>query len=151
VPLVLAGGFLYGAPTLSGGQQALLTFRTGLGGSSLLPTATTPPTPTAASTQTPAPVGTGSVVSIIQAVFGGYANAALAVARCESSLNPSAINPISIGGSHAEGLFQILYPATWGTTAQAGNSPYDAQANTQAAYEIFQRDGYSWREWTCQP
>ncbi len=149
--LVLVVGFFFGAPALGGSQQASLTFRTGIGGSALLPTATTPPTPTAAPTRAPAPGGNGSVVSIIQAVFGGYANAALAVARCESSLNPSAINPTSIGGSHAEGLFQILYPSTWRTTAQAGNSPYDAQANTQAAYQIFQRDGYSWREWSCQP
>ena len=156
VLLVVSCGFLFGAPVLKNGDQGqALTFKTGAGGSVLLPTptATTPP-PTA----TPAPrppqppsSGGGSVIGIIQAVFGSYSNAAITVARCESSLNTSAINPTSIGGSHAEGLFQILYPSTWGTTSQAGNSPYDAQSNTLAAYEIFQRDGYSWREWSCQP
>jgi hypothetical protein len=24
-------------------------------------------------------------------------------------------------------------------------------ANIHAAYEIFKRDGYSWREWACKP
>jgi hypothetical protein len=66
-------------------------------------------------------------------------------------LNPQATNPISIGGSHAAGLFQVLYPSTWDTTSQAGASPYDARANAQAAYEIFARDGFTWSEWVCQP
>ncbi len=84
-------------------------------------------------------------------MFGSYANDAIAVATCESSLNPAAVNHTSIGGSHASGLFQVLYPSTWNTTAQRANSPFDAQANTLAAYEIFKRDGYSWREWSCKP
>ena len=74
----------------------------------------------------------------------------LRIAQCESGLNPNAYNPISIGGSHAEGVFQILYPSTWSGTPQAASSPYDAWANIQAAHAIFMRDGYSWREWTCQ-
>jgi len=49
--------------------------------------------------------------------------------------------------SHATGLWQILYPSTWLTTSQGVQLPYDAYANTLAAYQIFQRDGYSWREW----
>lgn len=155
VLLVMSCGFLFGAPVLkTGEQQQTLTFKTGAG-SVLMPTPT-PTTPPPTATPAPRPTqppssGGGSVIGIIQAVFGSYSNAAITVARCESSLNPSAINPTSIGGSHAEGLFQILYPSTWGSTSQAGNSPYDAQSNTLAAYEIFQRDGYSWREWSCQP
>jgi LysM repeat protein len=93
----------------------------------------------------------GSVESMINQVFGPYAAGAKHVAMCESSLNPNATNSISIGGSHAAGLFQILYPSTWYTTKQAANSPYNASANIHAAYEIFARDGYSWREWVCQP
>lgn len=89
--------------------------------------------------------------SIIDNVFGPNAAAAKRVAMCESSMNPYATNQLSIGGSKASGLFQILYPSTWVTTSQAANSPYDAQANTIAAHEIFVRDGYSWREWVCQP
>jgi len=88
---------------------------------------------------------------MIDQVFGPYAAAAMNVAMCESGLNPGATNPISIAGSHAAGVFQILYPSTWDGTSEAASSPYDAWSNIVAAYEIFARDGYSWREWTCQP
>jgi hypothetical protein len=152
-------------PTFQNHQQTHQSFHSVDTGSFQLPTETTAPSPTATMTPTPPPrptatplrqptpppASSGSVTSTIQAVFGPYSNAAIAVATCESSLNPSAVNPTSIGGSHASGLFQILYPSTWDTTAQRANSPYDARANTLAAYEIFKRDGYSWREWSCKP
>ena len=93
----------------------------------------------------------GGVTGMIYQVFGPYGSAAARVAMCESSLNPGAYNPISIGGSHAAGLFQILYPSTWSGTSQAGSSPYNSWSNIVAAHEIFVRDGYSWREWQCQP
>lgn len=104
-------------------------------------------TPTPA--QTPVPTGQSSVATMIEQVFGPYAPGALQVARCESGLNPGAYNPTSIGGSHAEGVFQILYPSTWMGTSEAGSSPYNAWANIVAAHQIFVRDGYSWREWSC--
>ncbi|HEY7413931.1 MAG TPA: transglycosylase SLT domain-containing protein, partial [Ktedonobacteraceae bacterium] len=110
------------------------------------PVPTVAPTPVPATvavpTATPAPVSGGpggDVVSIIDQVFGSYAGAAVSVAQCESGLNPAAVGP-----SGAVGLFQIL-PSTFNTTPEAGNSPYDAYANTSAAYYIFVRDGYSWR------
>ncbi|GHO72946.1 hypothetical protein KSD_07170 [Ktedonobacter sp. SOSP1-85] len=99
----------------------------------------------------PAQTTSTSIDGMIDQVFGAYAPGAKHVAMCESSMNPNATNPYAIGGSHAAGLFQILYPSTWNTTSQASQSPYNAQANIKAAYEIFQRDGYSWREWVCQP
>ena len=89
--------------------------------------------------------------AMIQQVFGPYAQGALNVANCESGLNPNAYNPTSNGGSHAAGVFQILYPSTWMGTPEAASSPYNAMANIQAAHWIFVRDGYSWREWSCQP
>jgi hypothetical protein len=97
----------------------------------------------------PTPPGQAAVIAMIKQVFGSYAPGAVQVARCESGLNPLAYNPISIGGSHAEGLFQILYPSTWRGTSEASSSPYSAMANILAAHQIFVRDGYSWREWTC--
>ncbi len=119
-----------------------------------VPTATPTPRPTA----TPvyyAPTGSGpgtqAIINEIVAVFGGYSQGALNVARCESGYDPYARNPYAIGNSHAEGVFQILYPSTWDGTSYAGYSPYDANANIHAAYQIFSRDGYSWREWACQP
>jgi hypothetical protein len=103
------------------------------------------------SVKSSAPVSSGgSVQSMIQSVFGPYAGQALSVARCESSYNPGAYNGISVGGSHAEGVFQILYPSTWSGTSYSGYSPYNAWANIHAAYQIFARDGFSWREWVCR-
>lgn len=86
---------------------------------------------------------------MIEQIFGANAPEALNIARCESGLNPNAYNPTSIGGSHAAGVFQILYPSTWMGTPEAGASPYNAWANIEAAHAIFVRDGYSWREWVC--
>ena len=100
-------------------------------------------------TPTPIPTGQSSVAAMIEQIFGPYAPGALQVARCESGLNPGAYNPTSIGGSHAEGVFQILYPSTWMTTPEAGSSPYSAWANIVAAHQIFVRDGYNWHEWSC--
>jgi hypothetical protein len=89
------------------------------------------------------------VTGMIISVFGPYAGGALRVARCESGLNAYAYNRISVRGSHSVGVFQILYPSTWRSTAQAARSPYNAWANILAAHEIFVRDGHSWREWVC--
>lgn len=110
-----------------------------------------PVTPVSTPAPAPPPASGSSVAAMIQQVFGSYASGALNVARCESGLNPDAYNPTSIGGSHAEGVFQILYPSTWNTTPEAGSSPYNAMANIQAAHAIFVRDGYNFHEWSCQP
>jgi hypothetical protein len=88
-----------------------------------------------------------TITNQIQQVFGPYASQAQQIVKAESSFNPNAYNSISVGGSHAEGLFQILYPSTWNTTSQAKQNPYNSLANIKAAYEIFVRDGFSWREW----
>ncbi len=93
-----------------------------------------------------APVSSGSVQSMIISTFGPYAGAALNVARCESGYNPNAYN----ASSGASGVFQFLH-STWLTTSYAGYSPFNAWANIQAAHQVFVRDGYSWREWQCQP
>lgn len=80
-------------------------------------------------------------------VFGpSYASAAKRVANCESRFDPSVQN--STYG--ASGVFQIL-PSTWETTSQRHQSRFNARANIRAAYEVFKRDGYSWKEWQCQP
>lgn len=113
-------------------------------------TTTTPvaPTTNSAPTQATQPnVASTDVNGLINEIFGPYAASAKSVAMCESGMNPSATNP----SSDASGVFQILYPSTWNTTAQAGQSPYNAQANITAAHEIFVRDGYSWSEWSCKP
>lgn len=119
--------------------------------------------PTATPTITPIPdpysgpgigydPGKQTVINDIKAVFGPkYSLGALGVAHCESGFDPNAWNKISILGSHAEGVFQILFPSTWLGTAYARQSPYNYDANIHAAYQIFSRDGFTWREWECQP
>jgi hypothetical protein len=87
-----------------------------------------------------------SVTGMINSTFGGYAGQALRVAQCESSLNPMATN----ASSDAEGVFQFL-ASTWAGTSYAGYSRHNAWANINAAHQVFVRDGYSWREWSCQP
>lgn len=115
------------------------------------------PTPTPSPTPMPYTGGTGVspgsqvVIADINAVFGQYAPGALNVARCESGYDPNARNPYAVGDSHAEGVFQILFPSTWDGTSYRSQNPYNYDANIHAAYEIFSRDGYSWREWQCQP
>jgi hypothetical protein len=94
--------------------------------------------------------GTGSITGEILAVFGPYGQSALAVARCESGLNPGAVN----ASSGASGLFQFLrstWRSTWAGTSYRYASPFNADAHIRAAHEVFVRDGYGWREWVCQP
>jgi hypothetical protein len=86
---------------------------------------------------------------MISTEFGSYSQQALRIANCESGMNPQAVNPQAVAGSNATGLFQILYPSTWNTTSYAQDDPKDPVANTEAAFQIFQRDGYSWHEWAC--
>jgi uncharacterized protein YraI len=66
----------------------------------------------------------------------------LRVARCESVLDPNAVNP---AGSY--GLFQFV-PSTWASTPYAGEDIFDAYASANAA-------GWMWsvgrrNEWVCQ-
>lgn len=152
---------LYAATPLTAGASNKLSNFVGSANAFALPT----PTPTLTPTPTPIPKppitaqgggsapnpGASAIMSQISSVFGPYAQGALAIARCESGYDPNAWNPIQIFGSHAAGVFQVLYPSTWNGTSQAGKSPYDAYANILAAHELFTRDGNSWREWACRP
>lgn len=120
-----------------------------------IPTPTPTPKPTATPVPYQPPIGSNpgqqAIINEIVAVFGPYAPGALNISRCESGYDPNAVNPYAIGNSHASGVFQILFPSTWDGTSYASQSPFDYNANIHAAYEIFSRDGYSWREWACKP
>ena len=120
-----------------------------------IPTPTPTPKPTATPVPYQPPIGSNpgqqAIINEIVAVFGPYSPGALNISRCESGYDPNAVNPYAIGNSHASGVFQILFPSTWDGTSFASQSPFDYNANIHAAYEIFSRDGYSWREWECKP
>lgn len=85
------------------------------------------------------------IIQIIYAAadrYGQSRSAMLQVARCESVLDPYAVNPYS----NASGLFQFL-PGTWATTPFAAENIFDPVANANAA-------GWMWSvgrrgEWVC--
>lgn len=140
------------ASPLGHSQAFAGTFQTYANAVPWVPTPTPTPKPKPAPAYVPpqgANPGQQAIINDIAAVFGQYASGAMNVARCESGFDPNAWNPYAIGGSHASGIFQILYPSTWSTTSWSGYSPYNYDANIHAAYQIFSRDGYSWREWSC--
>ncbi len=85
------------------------------------------------------------IIEIIYAAADRYGQPRadmLRVARCESVLDPNAVNP---AGSY--GLFQFV-PSTWASTPFAGEDIFDAYASANAA-------GWMWsvgrrNEWVCQ-
>lgn len=85
------------------------------------------------------------IVQIIYAAadrYGQSRSAMLAVAQCESLLDPNIVNQ----SSGASGLFQFM-PGTWATTPYAAENIFDPVANANAA-------GWMWSvgrrgEWVC--
>lgn len=65
------------------------------------------------------------------------------VAFCESTYDPNAVNP----SSGTEGLFQFM-PSTWAESPEAGSSPFDPTANSQAAAWLYNTVGPN--QWECQ-
>jgi hypothetical protein len=91
-----------------------------------------------------APDGLSDIEWAIHEAFGPAGAAAVAVARCESSMDPTAAN-----GPHA-GLFQLS--ATWhqGRAARLGyawSQMYQAVPNITVAYDLYSEQG--WTPWTC--
>lgn len=88
----------------------------------------------------------GGIVGIIYAAADAYGQPRedmLRVARCESNLNPNAVN----AGSQASGLFQFL-PSTWATTPYADEDIFDPVASANAAAWMW--DNGRRNEWVCQ-
>lgn len=90
--------------------------------------------------------GNDDIISIIYAAADAYGQPRadmLRVARCESVLDPGAVNPYS----GASGLFQFM-PGTWLTTPFANEDIFDPVSNANAAawmWSVGRRN-----EWTCQ-
>lgn len=78
-----------------------------------------------------------SIEDQIRAAFGAEGDIALEVARCESGLNPKAVNKTS----SARGLFQIMQ--SWHKIDQKWL--FDPVINIQVARKIYQEQG--WTPW----
>lgn len=85
----------------------------------------------------------------IEDVFGPErAGEAIAVATCESGLNPDAVSPG--GGNH--GLFQInnIHRANFeAVTGRPWDERYNPKWNTVYAKHLYDSSG--WGPWTCKP
>jgi soluble lytic murein transglycosylase-like protein len=110
-----------------------------------LPAPKAKPAPRVRSAPSSAPVAydPGSVEATICGVFGDNCGHALAIARCESGLDPNARNR-----SGAAGLFQIMMPMH----ADLFNRPedvFDPLENSRAAFDL-SHGGTNWSAWVCR-
>lgn len=104
----------------------------------------TPPQPVAAKANYSN--GNGIIDIIVEAAnyYGQSPDDMIAVARCESELDPSNYNDYS----GASGLFQFL-PSTWASTPYADQDIFDPWANAYAASWMWSVGRQN--EWVCQP
>jgi hypothetical protein len=116
------------------------------------PPTTAPPTttpPTTAPPVTSPPPAAGSVEEAIRANFGAAGDAAVAVARCESSLNPSARS-----ASGYRGLFQLSPSHAASFQSVTGRDFEDAwdEAGPNSQYARYLYDRSGWAPWgSCAP
>jgi soluble lytic murein transglycosylase-like protein len=116
------------------------------------PPTTAPPTtapPTTAPPATSPPPPAGSVEATIRSYFGDAGDAAVAVARCESSLNPSARSAAGY-----RGLFQLSPSHATAFASVTGRDFEDAWdeagPNSQYAAHLYAQRG--WAPWgSCAP
>ena len=95
----------------------------------------------------PAPTGGGSVEDAIATYFGDVYDKAIRVARCESSLDPSAV---SAGGGNW-GLFQInkVHRALVESMGYSWDQILDPYVNSAVARHIYDSAG-GWSPWGCR-
>lgn len=89
------------------------------------------------------------IAAYIKEVFGVHADKAFQVLSCENaSLNPEAVNTAgnSPEGARDIGVFQIN--EYWQGVSNSAFL-FDYKINVLMAYNIFSRDGYSFKLWTC--
>jgi len=88
------------------------------------------------------------IINYIIQTFGKYSDDAIAIANCESHLNPRAFNNNESWGGVSQdlGVFQINKKYQGVTNSEF---LYDYKINTNIAWNIFQNRGYNWGAWTC--
>lgn len=109
-----------------------------------LPPVTFPP-PSSTPRPRPAPAPSGDALTAIAAHFGDVYDQAVAVARCESSLDPGAV------GGNNYGLFQISIVHKADFEQFTGQTWTEAilNADSNAAYARKLYDGMGWAPWSC--
>ena len=99
-----------------------------------------------------APIGdVESVVRQAALKYGVDPDYMVRIAKCESGLNPTAIAPNLIAGSHPTGLFQhvsVYWPKRATKYGWDGASIYNVQAQAEVTAQMF-RDGAS-KLWECR-
>jgi hypothetical protein len=99
-------------------------------------------------TTAPAPAPASPAEAAIAHWFPDVYDGAVAVAQCESSMDPDAVS--SGGGNH--GLFQINFVHENDFVAVTGrpwSDVYNADANAQFARYLYDESG--WSPWACSP
>ena len=76
---------------------------------------------------------------------------AIAVATCESNMNPRAVSPPNTNGTIDRGLFQVndVWKDAW--APEVWDRIFVARTNIGMAYHAWKVGGNSWKYWTCQP
>ena len=76
---------------------------------------------------------------------------AIAVAQCESNMNPSAISKPNTNGTIDRGLFQIndVWEQAW--PSKVWDRILIARTNIAMAHHAWKVGNESWMYWTCQP
>ncbi len=76
---------------------------------------------------------------------------AIAVATCESNMNPRAVSPPNTNGTIDRGLFQVndVWKDAW--APEVWDRIFVARTNIGMAYHAWKVGKNSWMYWTCQP
>lgn len=72
---------------------------------------------------------------------------ALAIAKCESGLNPLAVNDNPKTGDYSIGLFQINLLGNLANSRPSAEWLKNPQNNIDYAYKMYQSQG--WKPWSC--
>lgn len=83
---------------------------------------------------------------MIKETFPEDPHTAVAIANCESGLNPNAYNPNNPNGSTDGGLWQINSVHNE-TLVEKGLSKWDPEDATEYARMLY--DEHGWRPWVC--
>lgn len=86
------------------------------------------------------------MVRLIHETFPEDPHTALAIAKCESGLNPDAYNPHNKNGSTDGGLWQINSVHDK-TLVESGLTKWDPEDATEYARRLYDQNG--WQPWVC--